>query len=167
MDDLTVTLIPGRIQEREAVLERARREWADIIHSNSGARYAWDGIADFDEDLLILESPEGQLLGALSFCTRYGDEKNIYVSRIGVIQDHRGYGKRLMQEVAKIAAGKGQGIVALPTAEGQRLFCRIGMRLRPRGSRYDPEYAFTPDEAKRFAEDRLTGPVLEVKGYQK
>ncbi|PKL62349.1 MAG: hypothetical protein CVV31_06580 [Methanomicrobiales archaeon HGW-Methanomicrobiales-2] len=166
MDALTVTCIRKNIRERQAVLERAGREWADIVCSNDGARYAWDGIADLDEDLLILESSEGKLLGALSFCTRYGDEQNIYISRIGVILEHRGYGKRLMQKVSAIAADREQGVVALPTVEGRRLFRGIGMHLRPGGNPYEPEYAFTPDEAKRFAEGRLTSLVLNVKGSQ-
>lgn len=156
MDTRTVTLAPDSIQEREAILERAKQEWEDIINSNSGAGYAWDGIADFDEELLVLESPEGKLLGALSFCTRYGDEKNIYVSRIGVILENHGYGRQLMWEVAKIAAARDQGIVALPTVEGLRLFRGIGMHPRQEGNRHLPEYEFTPAEAKRFAEDRLT-----------
>ena len=158
MDDLVITFIRGDSKERGALLERAGREWAEILHSNSGAGYAWDAIADVDEDLLVLESGDGRLLGALSFCTRYGDEENIYVSRIGVIQERCGYGTRLMQEVSKIAADKGLGVVALPTADGRRLFSRIGMRLRPR--RHAPEYAFTPGEAKRFAEGRLTTKPL-------
>jgi len=155
MDALTVTCIRKNIQERQAVLERAGREWGDIVHSNDGARYAWDGIADLDEDLLVLESSEGRLLGALSFCTRYGDEKNIYISRIGVVLEHRGYGKRLIQKVSEIAADKEQGVVALPTVEGRRLFRGIGMHLRPGGNSYRPEYAFTPGEAKRFGESQL------------
>jgi GNAT superfamily N-acetyltransferase len=155
MDALMVTCIRKNIRERQAVLERAGREWADIFRSNDGARYAWDGIADLDEDLLILESSEGRLLGALSFCTRYGDERNIYISRIGVVLEHRGYGKRLMQKVSEIAADREQGVVALPTVEGRRLFRGIGMHLRPGGNPYEPEYAFTPDEAKRFGENQL------------
>ena len=159
MDTRTVALTRDSIQEREALLERAREEWADILHSHSGAGYAWDGIADVDEDLLVLESPEGRLLGALSFCTRYGDEKNIYVSRIGVILKRRGYGKRLMQEVSRIAAAGSQGIVALPTDEGRLLFRGIGMRTRPGGDPHQLEYTFTPNQAKAFAERLLESPV--------
>jgi GNAT superfamily N-acetyltransferase len=159
MDTRTVALTRDSIQEREALLERAREEWGGTLRSHSGARYAWDGIADFDEDLLVLESPDGKLLGALSFCTRYGDEKNIYVSRIGVIPKRRGYGKRLMQAVSRIAAARGQGIVALPTEEGRLLFRGIGMRTRPGGDPHQLEYAFTPDEAKAFVERPLESPV--------
>ncbi|WP_292386328.1 GNAT family N-acetyltransferase [Methanoculleus sp. UBA430] len=159
MDTRTVALTRDSIQEREALLERAGQEWADMFHSHSGARYAWDGIADFDEDLLVLESPDGKLLGALSFCTRNGDEKNIYVSRIGVILKRRGYGKRLMQEVSRIAAAGSQGIVALPTDEGRLLFRGIGMRTRPGGDPHQLDYTFTPDEAKAFAERPLEIPA--------
>jgi len=164
MDDVTIKFVCGDSKEREAILERANREWAEIIHSSSGASYAWDAIADANEDLLVLEAPDGKLLGALSFCTRYGDEKNIYVSRIGVIRERCGYGQRLMREVAKIAADKGQGVVALPTAEGQRLFCRIGMRFRQRAGSHEPEYAFTPNEARRFAEGRQMSRALSSQG---
>lgn len=155
MDELTVTLISDNIQERGAILERVRREWADIIYSNNGASYVLDGIADFDESLLILESSEGKLLGALSFCTRYEDQQNIYISRIGVILKFRGYGRRLMQEVSKIAAIENRGIVALPTVEGKGLFQGIGMHPRSGGNPHQPEYAFTPDEVKRFGEGQL------------
>ena len=52
MDDVTIKFICGDSKEREAILERANREWAEIIHSSSGASYAWDAIADANEDLL-------------------------------------------------------------------------------------------------------------------
>lgn len=159
MDTRTVALTRDSIQEREALLERAREEWGDILRSHSGARYAWDGIADLNEELLVLESPDGKLLGALSFCTRYGDEKNIYVSRIGVIPKRRGYGKQLMQAVSRLAAAGDQGIVALPTDEGRLLFRGIGMRTRPGGDPHQLEYTFTPDEAQAFAERLLESPV--------
>lgn len=159
MDTRTVALTRDSIREREGLLERVREEWGDLLHSHSGAGYAWDSITDFDEGLLVLESPDGRLLGALSFCTRHGDEENIYVSRIGVIQKRRGYGKRLMQEVSRIAAAGGQGVVALPTDEGRLLFRGIGMRTRPGGDPHQLEYAFTPDEAKAFAERPPEIPV--------
>jgi len=155
MDNVTITRIPGDLKSRQRMIERAMREWADMPHSNAGADYAWDGIRDCEDDLLILESHEGKLLGALSFFVRREDNANIYVSRIGVILENHGYGKKLMHEVSKIAAIHGQGIVALPTEAGKHLFRSIGMHPRKGGNPNQPHYEFNPGEAKSYAQGKL------------